>query len=355
MRRSLVVLALLSSTLTLVSPVRLAAQTTISARAATITLGGRLHTQYQASSVAAGENDFFIRRARLNADLVFNDFFSGKVLTDFAGGTATLLDAYVELDFDPRFRFLAGQFKRAFDLFELVSSTDLALIERDGRVDGYAECTGVGSICSYSRLTEELAFAGRDVGARVEGGAGGFGYMATLTNGTGVGERDENDGKSLSGRASFEVSEGVVVAGNVGLRDYVAPDTERSYAVAWGGDLQVGTWRDGLMLQAGLVGGENWMSLDPVTDDPGRFVTMQAVATYYYPVRSDRFAAVEPLARVSWADPDGDVADDGGTLLTPGMMVYLLGKNRIGVNLDAYLPQDGDTVYSLKLQAFLYF
>ena len=353
MRRYLAGLALMWSIVNL--PADLSAQTTISARAATITVGGRLHAQYQTSSVDASDDDFFIRRARINLDVAFNDFFSGKVLTDFAGGGATLLDAYVELDFDPRFQLLAGQFKRAFDLFELASSTDLALIERDGRVGGYSACTGVGSVCSFSRLTEELEYSNRDAGIRAEGAFGRVSYMTTLTNGTGVGARDENDAQSFSGRVTLGVSEDVMVSANVGVHDYLDASADTRYGVAWGGDLQMGDWRDGFMLQAGLVGGDNWMSLAGPELDPGRFITMQAVATYYHPLEGERVAGIEPLARVSWADPDGDVADDGGTLLTPGVMLYLLGKNRIGVNLDAYLPQSGDAVHSLKVQAFLYF
>lgn len=334
-------------------PVDARAQTTISARAANLTVGGRLHAQYQASSVPAADNDFFIRRARINVDVDFNDFLSGKLLTDFAGGTATLLDAYATLDFDG-VELSMGQFKRAFDLFELVSSTDLSVIERDGRVAGYNQCTGVGSVCSFGRLIDELDFGGRDAGVRVTGASGAVGYLATLTNGRGVGVRDDDDGKSVSGRVSYLASNGMTFAGHLGMRDYVDPLGETAHAVAWGADVQVGTWRDGFLLQAGFASGDNWQSLD-ATLDPGQFFAVQAIASYYRPIEGSRFAAIEPLVRLSVADPDGDTADDGGTLLTPGIMLYILGKNRIGVNLDWYMPGTGDSVYSFKAQTFLYF
>ena len=118
-----VALALLAMT----APSVLRAQTTISARGASLRFGGRLHAQYQASSVDNSTSDFFIRRARFNGDWEFNDFVSGRIMTEFAGGTATLLDAYVQLDFDERFIVQFGQTKRAFDLIELMSSTDLLL------------------------------------------------------------------------------------------------------------------------------------------------------------------------------------------------------------------------------------
>jgi hypothetical protein len=333
-----------------------AAQVAVASRAgpvAALTVGGRFNAQYQASSVGTASNDFFIRRARLIADIEFNDFFGGRVQADFAGGSAELMDAWARLDFDG-FELYAGQFKRAFDIFELASSTDLSLIERDGRVGGYSACPGVGSVCSFSRLTESLAFAGRDTGLKIEGESGAIVYQASLTNGRGVGVRDENDGKSVSGRLGYAVDESVVVSGNVAIVDYLDPVDETANAVAWSADVQVGTWRDGLLLQAALAGGENWLSLDAM-DEPASFLTFQAVASYYHPLEGDRVIGIEPLARISVADPDDDLGGDGGTLLTPGVMFYLLGKNKIGVNLDYYVPRTGDSVYSVKVQTFLFF
>ncbi len=67
------------------------------------------------------------------------------------------------------------------------------------------------------------------------------------------------------------------------------------------------------------------------------------------------FVAVEPLARVSWADPDADADDDAGLLLTPGLLAYVGGRNKIGANVDVYSPQGGETEWSLKVQTFLHF
>ena len=331
-----------------------AAQTSISARGATLRIGGRLHAQYQGSSVEDAIGDFFIRRARINVDATFTEFVDGKLLTDFAGGRATLLDAYVRLNFSDRFRFSMGQLKRAFDIFELVSSTDLSLIERTGKITGLSTCTGVGSVCSFSQLTESLGFAGRDAGMKIDGSSGTFSYQATVTNGTGMGVSDENDGKSVSGRASVATGENVVVSGQVGLHDYLTPSDRTEHAFAWGGDVQVGTWRDGLLVQAAIAGGENWKSLD-LTDEPGNFLAIQAVASYYHPLDGDRIIAVEPLARLSVADPDGSIDEDGGTLLTPGVMFYFLGKNKIGANIDYYIPATGDSEFSFRFGTFLYF
>jgi hypothetical protein len=340
--------------LILAAPLTTEAQTTISSRASNIRIGGRLHAQYQASSVDGAINDFFLRRARVLVDGTFNDFFVGRLQTDLSGGTATVLDAYVRMDFSETFRLTVGQMKRAFDIFELSSSTDLSIIERTGKITGFSSCSGVGSVCSLSRLTESLGFAGRDAGVRIDGSSGTFSYQATLTNGTGVVVPDENDGKSVSGRASFAATDNLTLSANVGFHDYLDPVDQTAHALGWGGDLQLGSWRDGLLVQAGVVGGDNWKSLDGA-GEPGQFLSMQAVASFYHPLGGDRIEGVEPLARVSVADPDGSIDADGGTLLTPGLMLYFMGKNKIGANLDYYMPQTGDAEFGFRIGTFLYF
>ena len=126
------------------------------------------------------------------------------------------------------------------------------------------------------------------------------------------------------------------------------------YGTAFGADLEWGGWYEGLHLQAAMVGGDNWKELE-ASGDPARFLSGQAVLTYYIPIDSDRWAAVEPLIRISWGDPDTDAADDAAWLITPGLSLFVSGRNKIGTNLDIYLPQEGDSEMSFKVQAFLYF
>jgi hypothetical protein len=327
---------------------------TVTGRAGSLQLGGRLHSQYSASSIEAADNDFFLRRARLRVDAEITDWISGTVMTDFAAGQADLQDVFVRFELSDAFNVSIGQLKRAFDLFELHSSTDLSLIERTGAIEGLAVCSGVGSICSYSRFTEQLRYAGRDQGVRIEGASGTLSYQVTVTNGTGIGIGDENDLKSFSGRVTLASSEVLRTSAQLAFHDYVGPGDENATAVAWGGDVEYGTWRDGLLVQAGVVFGDNWELLD-AEDDPMGFLTLQGVASYYRPLEGDRIVGVEPLARLSYGDPNLDGDDDGGLLFTPGVMAYFSGRNKIGANLDVYSPQTGDTEWSLKVQTFLYF
>lgn len=347
--RSALVAALVS-----LLPAAASAQITVSGRAASIRVGGLGQGQYTVSSIDAANNDFYVRRARLRMDATVSDFLRGRVVTEFGGGNGRILDADLSLVFSDAVVLSVGQFKRAFDVFELPNPSQTPEIERDGRIEGYSACTGVGSVCSYSRLTEALGFAGRDQGVRLDGTSGRVTYIASLTNGTGLNTADENDSKSFSGRVAYRVNDDVVVAGQMAVHDYVDADGNAS-AFGFGGDVEVGTWRDGWHVRGAVVGGDNWQSLDPATLDPASFLTLQGIVTYYHPLQGSRFAGVEPLARVSWADPDTDAADDTGLLLTPGLALYISGRNRIAADLDVYSPQGQDKEFSFKVQTTLYF
>ena len=338
-------------------------QIEISSRASSIQVGGRVHAQYATSSVGDADNDFFLRRVRLIADITLNDFVTARVQPDFARGKIALQDVYVRLGSSSKFRVWVGQFKRAFDIFELSSSTDLSIIERDARVEGVSECSGVSGICSYSRLTEKLKYAERDQGIKIDGSSGRMSYQFTLTNGTGINVSDENDAKSYSGRLSFAASDKVTFSAQVGVHDYLFPlvatrtergvDMKTARGVAWGADLEFGTWRDGAHIQASVIRGDNWKSLDS-NQNEATFLTTQIVASYYSE-KSGRLAGIEPLLRLSFGDPDTALGKNAGTVVTPGLMFYLQGKSKIGANLDVYSPQSGATALSFKVQTYLYF
>lgn len=346
-------LGALALALLFVLPTSALAQLEVTGRGASIRIGGLVQPQYALSSIDGADDDFQIRRARLRAEASVNDFISGRVVTEFGGGTGRILDAYVQMDFSDAFTAEIGQFKRAFDIFELPSPGDLPEIERDGRIEGFSPCPDIGSNCAYSRFTEQLAFAGRDIGVRVGGTVGQVTYLASVTNGPGLNTSDENDAKSFSGRATLAVNENLRVSGQLALHDYVAPDGNAN-AFAFGGDVELGTFRDGLHVRGSLVAGDNWQNLDAALD-PATFVTFQGIATYFYPQDGERLTGIEPLARLSWGDPDTDTADDGGLLFTPGVMFYMTGRNRIGANLDIYSPQAGDKEFALQVQTTLYY
>ena len=329
----------------------------ITARAAEIRFGGRLHTQLATSSAADGKStDFFTRRARFTLDVSVSSLLDARVQPDFGGGRLELKDAYFRLNFDSGFRLWAGQFKRAFDLFELDSSTDIVVVERTGRIDGVGGCAGPGGTCALSRFTEKLGYSDRDIGIKADGSIGDrFTYMATLTNGTGTTGSDENSGKSLAGRVTLRLFDQLRLSGNVSRHDFVRGDGETDAATAFGADLEFGRFRGGMHLQVGVIGGANWRLEETSATGIPRFFTWQTILSRYFAVDGQGFEGIEPVARASWGDPNRDAGDDAGLLLTPGVFLYVKGKNRIGANVDVYRSGSGDTEFSFKLQTYLYY
>ncbi len=340
---------------------RAVGQVEVNARAVEITLTGRVHSQFNTTSVTdEPEAEFLIRRARFTADVKVNDFVSGRIQPDYGEGKISLKDAYVRLTFHPAFRATVGQFKRPFDVFELTSSTQILVIERDGEIRGVDACTGLGGTCSFSRFTEELEFSDRDVGVMFDGrnDGGTFRYMVSVTNGTGSNKPDENGSKSYTGRIEITPVSDVTIAGNVAAHDYlmpVAPDiADNEYAVAFGGDVELGNFDRGLHFQGGVATGDNWLNL--IVDQPSTFLTAQGILTWKAPLRQNPFAsAIEPVVRVSWADPDRDLADDEGVLTTGGLVLHFVGRNKLAANVDVWSPAVGETELSVKLQSYLHF
>lgn len=305
--------------------------------------------------------DFFVRRARIVADVEISDFLDGRLQPAFVTGKVLLQDAYFRLKFDPAFRLSFGQFKQAFDLFELTSSTLINVVERSGDIPGVSVCSGVSGICSTGRFSARLQYGGRDTGIRADGSFGGgkWTYAATVTNGEGIFENaDENGRKSTAGRLTFEPVDGLSIGANVNYHDYaveLADEEVTQTATAWGADVQWGSFHDGVLLQLGVLGGGNWKVLDE-QGDPASFLTTQIIGSYYHLLsEGGRLEGVEPVFRLSWGDPDRDTDDDAGILVTPGFNIYVLGRNRINANVDVWMPQDGDTEWSLRAMTYLFF
>lgn len=323
-----------------------------------ITVGGRLHTQFNTTSVSGERgSEFLIRRARVDALVRVNRVVTGFVQPEYAGSQASLRYAYLRLDFGPALRASVGQIKRPFDLFTLTSSTDILVIERTGDIRGVDTCPGVGGVCSYARFMERLQLAAPDIGLVLEGGArtGRVTYALSVMNGTGSNAADENGTKSYTGRLVVSPTASVRVAANVALHDYVKPATgTNAYAPALGGDLEIGNFRHGFHLQGGVVAGDNWRN--PVAGEPTTFVTGQAIATYKFSLARSPYAeALEPLMRVSVGNPNTGAPRDGGVLLTPGLVWYITGRNKMAANLDIWRPDQGAVEWGVKIQSYLFF
>lgn len=336
----------------------------VRSRAIEITISGRIHQQFNTTSVdGEAGSEFLIRRARPEFEVVINDWISGKLSADFGEGDAELRDAYVRLDFDPAFEVTLGQFKRPFDLFELTSSTQILVIERAGKIRGLDDFVGGADVYSLSRFTERLRYSDRDIGVQVAGRdrTGRIHWAAALTNGNGANAEDVDGRKAYQLRLGVTPAEKLTVSGGVSGTPYrVEPGAtgEHDQAVAFQLDAEYGDFDRGPHVQAGIVTGDNWRPVEGTRADPPRFVAWQVIGTYKFEVEGNRWVRfVEPVFRVSQGDPDTDVRDDAGVLVTPGVVLHFVGRNKFALNYDVWVPQSRarSTESSFKAQVYLHF
>jgi hypothetical protein len=297
---------------------------------------------------------------------------------DFAPGiTISLKDCYFRMSPTDQWDISVGQMKRRFDLFELTSSTQILVIERDGRI-GVRVTPGLNPYPTYSWLTETLLYSDRDIGLfgqwhndtdrlRIEG---------AVTNGAPANNRPVIGAKAFQGRVSVLPAEDVAVHFGVSARPFrtvftplMAPvDSGTTYGTAFEGSTEWGNFTSGLHVQAGVVFGTNPLTYEALTDDIDSFFTFQVIGAYKHPLANQRwFEAIEPVFRFSYGDFNTELDNDGGVLLTPGVNLWIVGRTRLAANVDVFVPEqdeatitnptpvEEDTEVSFKAASWLYF
>jgi hypothetical protein len=328
---------------------------TVTSGDASLTLGGQVQTQFNTSD-AAGVPDFetALRRVRISSSVRVNALISGRIVGDFGTARATVRDAYVLLTFDPGLRLLAGNAYRPFGRVEQTSSTRIIPVERGLRI------RGVGGY-EANTLVTVLGYADRDVGIQLMGEPAGaplgLGYAVGLFNGPLRDQAPGADSYQLAGRVTLQPAPAVQLGAGVATRHFLAdgavPEARRS-GLAWETDVALGSDAGGPLLVAEVVGGD----FDAVTG--ARFLGAQGWLSYRTGPLSAHVAAVEPLLRASWGDANrGGVpaggAIPGGVLVTPGVNLWLGGRNRLQINYDVWNPERGDGARSGKVQLQLAF
>lgn len=316
-----------------------------------LVLGARVQVQYESPSVEGAPGTFFIRRAWVTMDGTLNDRVGGRLQFNAQG--SSVLEAYLELKPSDAFQVQIGQFKKGMSHFWLAANSDLPLIERDGRVTGFDHCPGVGSVCSFGRLTGALGLDNYEPGILMTGRFAGrrLGYRFTVTNGEGLSTKDVNTSKSAAGRVSMYFADNTRLSGYFALDETLDSRGETMSVPAYGAEFEFGTWRQGPHLLINGLKGRNWKLNDDAT-----FTAVQMMALWYRELPPETgLSGVEPLLRVSWADSGAEGTEEvTGTVITPGVMFYAAGRNGISANVDLYRSGD-QRHWSLKIQAFTFF
>jgi hypothetical protein len=312
--------------------------------AAEITLGGRVHTQFNTTTAESEPTaDLFLRRVRLESAVRVNEVVSGKVQVDFAGSRVNLKDAYLQLTFSPAFQLLAGNAQRPFSLLENTSSNRILPIERGLRI------RGVRGLDEYG-LVSGLQYSDRDVGLQLmgepEGAPLGFTYQVGAFRGPLHGAVRNLDTYQLAARATVRPAERLRLGAAWSGRDFIdtiaAPGGGRVTRLERGNafevDLEYGAFAPGFHLLGEVAFGD----LPP--GDEEEFVAAQAWLGYRTRPLSPAVSALEPIFRASWSD-----VEEGGMLLTPGVNFYLGPLSRVMFNYDFWIPGgDGDVEGSFK-------
>lgn len=363
---------------------RMAAAVEIDSKVERLTFTGRIQPMWFTSSIEGSpSNEFVVRRARVALRLKLNDWVSAMVEYDLGDfGKSELKDAYFRFEPGKHVGITLGQYKRRFDLFELTSSTQILVIERDGRI-------GRTIVPSLSALTEGLEYSDRDIGAflALEGYDERLVFEAGVTNGAGANTRPDIGEKAFQGRLSFEpsASRPIELSAGVSVHPHkllgAQPDSaDVAFSPAVEGSLEYGKWKSGPHIQAGLVWGKNWdPALGGSRRDSPDFLTFQIIGTYKKLLANPRwFESYEPVFRLCWTDPNHNATivpsdvrfsrfNSGGLLLTPGLNLFVRDRTRFSANVDIFAPDgdaqddpatspdETDTEVSLKLASWFYF
>jgi hypothetical protein len=320
------------------------------AGAAEITIGGRVHTQFTTSTVdTVPVQEWVLRRIRLESTVKVNDVVGGKIQLDFAGNKVTIKDAYLTMDLDPALRILAGNAHRPFGIITQTTSNRILFAERGTRI------RGLGEAWDQHNLVAELGYSDRDLGLQAMGAPHGaplgFFYAAAFTNGPARKPAVHDDTYQLSARAGVHPARNTTLAASWSRRDFAHGDTTDT-GMAWALDGEIGHYGPGFHLLAEASYGD----FNPAAG--AHFFGAQTWLAYRTPELHGRIKHIEPALRLSHGDPDVeddlDVAD-GGTLITPGLNLYLGGLNRIMINWDVWRADNGRRENSFKTQFQLAF
>ncbi len=320
-----------------------------SVKAAEIAITGRVHAQLNTSDAEGVQDaEMILRRVRLGANVKVNDLVSGRVHADFAGNEVAISDAYMQLNFHPAAELLAGRAHRPFGIMEQTSSLQIIPIERGLSIRGVQNF-------DLSAILSGLRYGDRDVGVQLRGSLSeaplGLGYAVGVFAGPATGSAGGQQTQQFVARLTADPADRSKVGVAWSRRDFVREPAEGVYETDAGNafviDFEYGgpTPTAGPHVMAEVASGD----FDPVAGED--FVGGQLWAGYLVPV-GGRIPLVEPLVRVSHARIDrvDPGLPDGGTLITPGINIYLGGLNRLMLNYDIWNAATGVDAAGAKVQ-----
>lgn len=310
----------------------------VRANAAEITLSGRVQAQLNTTSVdGLPPTEAILRRLRLGIDFRINDFISGRIHPELSSSQLSLGDAYGQLNFSPAAQLQVGRFQRPFGTIEEQSSLRILPIERGTRIRGVtdAELSGILSALRYGDRDTGIQLRGAPPGAPL-----GLSYNLALFAGPLQGTSGDQLTHQAIARLTVAPFDGFSIGAGVNHRQFIDPteggDLDGGNAYVINAELGGPAPEPGLHIVAEAATGD----YNPVVGEA--FKGVQAYTGYRIP-GGQRVMVIEPIFRVSYGSVDRvtDTAIRGGTLLTPGLNLYLGGLNRLDAQLRHLEPRSG--------------
>jgi hypothetical protein len=357
------------------------------AQAPNIQVQGRVQLQYRFSSgdsssnynTTGVSNIFEVRRLRFQTNVRFGDNINLVIQPSFEMASLRMRDAYVRVGLTPNLAVIAGQEKSPFQRYELNTSNNLLSIERGLRVLRLSGKEALNDILVLN------GYGSHDLGAFLEADSKDHRFVvkAGVQQGSRESATDVNNAKSFFGRATGTVllnkdnQPQLQLGASFGSRDraicsncppgplpttpaYYADSSKRTYA--FGIDAEWGGFRPGLHLIADFATGDNapianrvnsgrnTANLRTSADSALRtFLGFHVVAAYRVNTTGSDTRLVkiiEPAIRLDYTDPNTDLDNDQGVLVTPVLNIYFANSVQLRAGIDLYFYKDANTFES---------
>ena len=351
------------------------------AQAPNIRVAGRLQLQYRLSGgdssavydPAAVDNQFLMRRLRIQADVRFGDNILLVIAPSFEMGSLRMRDAYLRVGLAPRFGLTMGQEKTGFQRYELVSSNNLPSIERGVVISGLALQQE-----AFSNLVVANGYAAHDLGVSLDYTTPGdrFFFKVGMQGGSRESTRDVNNAKSFFARvtstvltnaddqavlqlgASFAARDRAICSSAPATCAASATTAKTFYAdsskmtTAFGLDAEWGGFRPGPHVILDLAFGDNvpvarrvaapvintGNLFDSADSNVVNFASMHVVGAYRLAVGSDASLVkmIEPALRLDLTNANTDTDGDSSYLITPTVSVFFANTVVVRAGFDYY-------------------
>jgi phosphate-selective porin len=216
-------------------------------------LSGYIQTRFQYYQQAGKNDEFDVRRARLDFQGDFSTQWGYRLLIDFVGASAangtaptggalispTALDAFISYKPFDFLKITAGQFVVPFSQENLTQDRNLETIDRSQVVSALVARKGDASNGLVDSIGNQN---GRDIGIQANGSlihvrsAYLIDYSVALLDGAGINTLDNNQSKDIAARLVFHPLKGFDFGGSYynGFDRFTSSPTKNQERVRWG-------------------------------------------------------------------------------------------------------------------------